>query len=132
MLLPVAVTVGGPTAPRGVARTSLDGVPGPATFKGATVKRYGTPTVRPVIVVLGVSGLVTSSDCGDPRAPRMRCVVALAIPVASTTSVNREWVSAASNTSYVFSLALALVAARTPAAIGVLFSRRRAVVAGWN
>jgi len=37
----------------------------------------------------------------------MRCVVALARPVASTTSVNREWVSAASSTSSVFALALA-------------------------
>jgi hypothetical protein len=36
----------------------------------------------------------------------MRCLVAFASPVASTTSVNRECESAASSTSRVFSLAL--------------------------
>src|SRR5665811_2344478 len=49
----------------------------------------------------------------------MRCVVALASPAASTTSVNRECVSAASSTSRVFSLAPALVVASTPAAVVV-------------
>src|SRR5450759_4789479 len=47
----------------------------------------------------------------------MRCVVALASPVASTTSVNRECVSAASSTSRVFSLAPTLVAAPAPEAV---------------
>jgi hypothetical protein len=48
--------------------------------------------------------------------PRMRCVVALASPVASTTSVNRECESAASSTSRVFWLAP--VVARSLSAVG--------------
>src|SRR3569833_2537956 len=65
------VVVGGKDGPVGIALTSADGAPAPASLAAETVKKYSVPCVSPVISTLVsvtpvTTGVVASPPAGGP------------------------------------------------------------------